>query len=85
MRDWLSQWERPLVILADDFLEVGEEVLVLVRWRGRGKGSGVEVEGEGAHVWLLTDGRAVRWRVYRDRSEALAALGLPAGATPGRE
>lgn len=82
MREWLSQWERPLVIVADEFIEAGDEVVVLMRWHGRGKGSGVEVDGQGAHVWWLRDGKAIRWRVYRDRDEALAAAGLSADESP---
>jgi ketosteroid isomerase-like protein len=75
-RAWLEQWERPFRVEADEFLEAGDLVVVLVRWFGRGKGSGAEVESEGAHVWEIRDGKAVRWDVYRDRSEALAAAGL---------
>ena len=38
MRDWLSAWERPLTIEADEFITAGDRILALVRWRGRGKG-----------------------------------------------
>lgn len=75
-RAWLQQWERPFRVEADELLEAGDLVVVLIRWRGRGKGSGIEVEAEGAHVWELRDGKAVRWDIYRDRDEALAVAGL---------
>jgi|1185.fasta_scaffold405579_2 ketosteroid isomerase-like protein len=71
---WLSAWERPLVIEADELIPAGTRILALVRWRGRGKGSGVEMESEGAHLWTFRDGLAVRFDVYRDRDEARAAL-----------
>jgi uncharacterized protein len=79
-REWLRQWERPFTIEADEFIDAGDRVVVFIRWRGRGKGSGAEVEAEGAHIWELRDGRAVRWDIYRDRDEALASAGLPAGS-----
>jgi hypothetical protein len=72
---WLSAWERPLVVETDDFIDVGDRVLVLIRWRGRGKGSGAEIESEGAHLWTMSEGKAVRFDAYRDRAEALVAIG----------
>ena len=74
MRRWLSVWEDPVVIEADEFIESGDRILVLIRWRGRGKGSGAEVDGEGAHLWTFRDDHVARWDVYRDRDEARAAL-----------
>jgi ketosteroid isomerase-like protein len=71
---WLSAWELPLRIEADDFVESGSRILVLVRWKGRGKGSGVEMEASGAHLWTFRDGLVVRFDVYRDRDEATEAL-----------
>jgi ketosteroid isomerase-like protein len=84
-RDWLSQWERPFSCDAERYFDAGDAVVVFVRWRGRGRGSGAEVEGEGAHLWELREDEAVRWVIYRERADALAAAGLPrdaAGAEP---
>ncbi len=72
---WLSAWELPLRIEADQFIESGDRILALVRWKGRGKGSGVEMEASGAHLWTFRDGLVVRFDVYRDRDEARTALG----------
>ena len=44
MRDWLSAWERPLRIEAEEFIQSGDRILALVRWKGRGKESGAEME-----------------------------------------
>jgi ketosteroid isomerase-like protein len=74
MRDWLSAWERPLVIEAEEYIQSGDRILALVRWTGRGKGSGAEMEAEGAHLWTFRDGLVTRYEVYRDRDEARAAL-----------
>jgi ketosteroid isomerase-like protein len=74
MRDWLSAWERPLTIEADEFIASGDRILALVRWRGRGKGSGAEMEAAGGHIWTFQDGLITRCEVYRDRDQARAAL-----------
>jgi ketosteroid isomerase-like protein len=74
MREWLSTWERPITIEAEDFIERGDRILALVHWSGRGKGSGVEIEGRGAHLWTFREGLVVRHETYRDRDDARAAL-----------
>jgi ketosteroid isomerase-like protein len=74
MREWLSTWERPLTIEAEDFIQAGARILVLIHWSGRGKGSGVEIEGRGAHLWTFREGRVVSHETYRDRDEARATL-----------
>lgn len=74
MRAWLSAWERPITIEAEEFIESGDRVLVLITWIGRGRGSGAQVESPGAHLWTFRDGLVVDYGVYRDRDEARAAL-----------
>jgi ketosteroid isomerase-like protein len=74
MRKWLGAWGRPLTIDADEMVESGDRILVMVRWKGRGKGSGVAMEAAGGHLWTFRDGLVVRCEVYRDRDEAQAAL-----------
>ncbi len=74
MREWLSAWERPLTIEAEEYIESGDRILVLIHWSGRGKGSGAQIEGQGAHLWTFREGLVVRYEVYRDRDEARSAL-----------
>jgi ketosteroid isomerase-like protein len=74
MREWLSAWERPLTIEAEEYIPSGDRILVLIHWTGRGKGSGAQIEGAGAHLWTFRDGLVVRYEVYRDRDQARAAL-----------
>ena len=74
---WLSAWELPLRIEADQFIESGDRILALVRWKGRGKESGVAMEASGAHLWTFRNGLVVRFDVYRDRDEARAVLEAP--------
>jgi uncharacterized protein len=56
---WLSEWENWRAE-ADEYLEFGDQVVVLARYYGRGRGSGIELEQEGAHVFELRDGKVVR-------------------------
>jgi ketosteroid isomerase-like protein len=74
MARWLSAWDRPLTLEAEQLIGSGDRILALVRWRGRGKGSGIEVDAGGAHLWTFRDGLVNRFEVYRDRDEARAAL-----------
>jgi ketosteroid isomerase-like protein len=71
---WLEQWEHPFVIEAQEFVEGGGRIAVVVRWRGRSRLGGSEIEDENTHLWEFRDGKAVRFDVYRDREQALAAL-----------
>jgi ketosteroid isomerase-like protein len=60
----------------EELTDVGDRVLVEVRRTGRGRASGAQVEERQFHVWDMIDARAVRFRVYLDRSRALEAAGL---------
>jgi ketosteroid isomerase-like protein len=64
-----SQTAEPLALI-----EEGNRVLVVARVRARGRGSGIELDRTAYHVLLLRDGRAVRFAVYTERDQALAAL-----------
>jgi ketosteroid isomerase-like protein len=63
-------------ILAEDFSDLGDRVLVAGRIWGRGKGSRVPVEAPNTIVMDFRGGRAWRIRSYFDRAEALKAVGL---------
>ena len=54
-----------------EFIDAGENVVVVVHQRARGKGSGVMIESDMFQVWTLRDGKAVRVRVSESREEAL--------------
>ena len=59
-----------------EFIDVGDRVVVVVRQVGRGRRSHASIENSLAHVWLIEDDRAKELRVYSDRSEALEATRL---------
>jgi ketosteroid isomerase-like protein len=60
---------------AEDFIEVGEYVVVPIRLHGRGKASRVEVAARFVQVWGFRDGKIAQLRVYVDEAEALEAAG----------
>jgi ketosteroid isomerase-like protein len=73
--EWLQAWEE-VRYGAQEFIPVGERVLVLSRQRARGKASGLALDQPMADVFVLREGRIVRWEMYWNRSDALKAVGL---------
>jgi ketosteroid isomerase-like protein len=69
-RRWFGTWDE-LQITADQFLEEGNRVVVLLTLEGRGNGSGTPVTLRGADVWTLQDGKVVELVGYPNRDEAL--------------
>src|SRR3954469_12573652 len=65
------RYEPSRFVAVDD-----ERVLVLVKVNAVGRGSGVPVELLNAHEWTIRDGFLVRFKVYGDQAQALAAVGL---------
>jgi ketosteroid isomerase-like protein len=61
---------------AERFIEAGDRVVVLIRLFAAGGASGVTTERETAHVWTVRDGRLSSIQIYRDRAQALEAVGL---------
>jgi ketosteroid isomerase-like protein len=59
---------------ADDYLELGNHVVVLASYHGRGKGSGVEIYQQGAHVFELRDGKVVRLEIFANREKAIESV-----------
>jgi ketosteroid isomerase-like protein len=70
---WLSEWEHWRAE-ADDFLELGDHVIVLASYHGRGRGSGVEIHQDGAHVFELRDGKVVRLEIFASRDKAIESV-----------
>jgi ketosteroid isomerase-like protein len=58
-------------------IEEGNRVLVAARVRARGRGSGIEVDQTAYHLFVIEDGRAVRFEAHVDRDAALTALEGP--------
>ena len=60
----------------EDFIDAGDQVVVVNLLRARGKASGVEVAARGAQVWTVRDGKVAAVKLYQDKDEALEAVGL---------
>jgi uncharacterized protein len=70
-RDW---WEE-FAADPEEFVDGGDQVVVLGRYRGVAKGTGKVLDVPFVHVWTLSDRRAVRFRQFLDTAgwnEALA-------------
>ena len=60
----------------DEFIDAGDSVVVGLRLTGRGRASGADFEEHEFHVFTLRDGKVTEQREYRERKEALKAVGL---------
>ena len=74
-RRWLEAFEFARYE-AEDFLDLGDDVLVRLRMHARGRGSGAETEQVLGLIWTVRDGLVVRVHAYADHGEALEAAGL---------
>jgi ketosteroid isomerase-like protein len=61
---------------AEDLIDAGSSVVLLLHERGRGRASGAPFERRWAQVWTFSRGRVVRWEAYPDKAAALEAAGL---------
>ena len=71
----LEAWEERR-LEAEEFIDAGDDVVVLLHEYRRGRGSGVEVEADTAFVCAVRGGRIVRMQGYMDRHAALQAAGV---------
>ena len=70
-------WERDdFEVVSVEFIDAGRFVLVPVRARVKARQSGVELEADETYVYELEQGKVVRVREYRTKSDALEAVGL---------
>lgn len=75
----LEAWEERR-LEAEDFIDAGDDIVVLLHEFRRGKGSGIELESRTAIVVAVSGGRVVRMQGYLDRDAALEAAGV--GGSP---
>jgi uncharacterized protein len=60
----------------EEFLERGDQVVVLVVVRSRPRGSSAFIENRIGHLWTMRDGQVVRFQIFPEREKALEAAGL---------
>jgi ketosteroid isomerase-like protein len=75
MIDWMQSWEQ-VSLVAERFIDAGDQVVVIGDWRGRGKASGVVSNWRHGAVWTLRDGKVISLVSYSDPADALKAVGL---------
>jgi ketosteroid isomerase-like protein len=72
---WAASWDE-WVVEPVEFIDAGDEVVVVLDERGRGKGSGAEVFRAHFQVVTVRNGAGILIREYTSRTEALEAAGL---------
>ena len=58
------------------FIDAGDDVVVVALLTGTSRGGRLPVEREQGYVWTIENGKAIRFRWFRTRQEALEAVGL---------
>jgi ketosteroid isomerase-like protein len=66
----------------EEFVDLGDDVLVAVRTSGRARSSELPIEMRQWFIYTLSSGLVVRFQAFTDREAALNALGL--AEWPGR-
>jgi ketosteroid isomerase-like protein len=74
-RSLLEPWTR-FTIEAEEIADAGDSVLVGVLQRGVGGGSGAATEFRYFQVWSFRGRKVIRLENFRERAEALEAVGL---------
>ena len=74
-RHYWGTWDN-YSLDAEELIDAGSSVVLIVRERGHGRGSGVPFEDRWAQVWTFSRGRIVRWELFPDGESALDAVGL---------
>ena len=75
-RHYWGTWDD-YSVEAEDIVDAGASVVVVIHEYGRGKGSGVPVDKVHPQLWTFRGGRIIRWDSFQSRAEALEAAGLP--------
>ncbi len=75
LRSWWEAFDESVVVV-DELIDAGEQVVGVFHGHQRGRGSGVVVQGPGAVVVLgFRDGELTSITLYQSRAAALEAVG----------
>ena len=76
MRQFLQPWTT-FTITAEELIEAGDSVVVAAHQRGVGRESGLVADlPQQFQVWTFRGHTVIRFEVFQDRGDALAAVGL---------
>jgi ketosteroid isomerase-like protein len=79
MREDWERWSsafRDLKVTFEEFIDAGDQVVVVAHHQGRGRESGVEVDARYFEVYTLRNGKVLRIDEYEHREQALKAAGM---------
>ena len=79
MRDDWERWRAPfdeLTVTFEEFIDAGDQVVVVAHHQGRGRESGVEVDARYYEVYTLRAGKVWRVDEFAERWEALEFAGV---------
>ena len=69
-----ASWWEGFTADPDEFLEAGDQVVVLGRYRGIAKESRKQLDVPFVHIWTVAGGKAVRFRQFLDTAGWVEAL-----------
>jgi uncharacterized protein len=69
-----AEWWSEFHAVPHQFVDGGDEIVVIGRYTGRAKETGRELDVPFVHVWTLADGKAVRFRQFLDTAGWNTAL-----------
>lgn len=75
LEDWGAAWSG-FTMEPEEFLDVGERVVMVFRMKATGRSSGAAVERQDAMVFAVRGGKVVRIDYYNSRQQALEGVGL---------
>ena len=75
MLDWLTAF-GDFTTDVEEWIDAGDQVIVVIHSYGRGKQSRVPVDMRQAHVWTVQDGKLRRLQTFATKAQALEAAGL---------
>ncbi len=65
-----------IAVVVEELIDAGERVVAVCRFRARGKASGVMSDMSLSVVWTFSGGEVTRVDNFRERAQALEAVGL---------
>jgi ketosteroid isomerase-like protein len=70
---WMAEWES-WSYDADNFEEIGDNVVYDIALRGKSRRMGAEVEWRQSYLATLRAGKVVAYRAFANRAQALEAI-----------
>jgi len=69
-----DQWWDDFSAVPDEFLDAGDQVVVVGRYRGVGKQTRKQLDVPFVHIWTLQGEKAIRFRQFLDTAGWVEAL-----------